>query len=271
MGNCHETIHVHAANRHVMLIAIAVAAVELTMAVTMAATETTAIAVMTGTTGIETVIGTVIEIGTVTATGIVTETATGIEIAGAQTRGLGHARVIGEMTAEDVMTGEGPSTRSLMTRMTEIGTETGTGTKIDEPLMMALGALRKVLLQATLQNSHGRGARSNGEEGSSSHTHQRIRNHTNSLMDKRLVSGMGSSQPFQHGILSNGLGHPRLLPRGSGRRRLNNGPQQHLISNGHNIRPSHGDREKIFIGKVEKRVRIVSRRLTEASDGTQTA
>merc|ERR1712157_183798 len=182
-------------------------------------TETTATAVMIGTTGTEIVTETVIEIGTVIATGIVTETATGIEIAGAQIRGLGRARAIGEMTAEDVMTEEGPGTMTRMTRMTGIGTETGT--RIEEPLTMALGALQKVLLQGARQSSHGKEARSNGLEGSS-HTRRHIPNHMTSRMDKLLVNGMHSSQllAFQHGILSsNGLGHHQLLPRDSGRRR----------------------------------------------------
>jgi len=245
MGNCREIIHVHVVKQlDVMHIATAVAVVELigTTAVITAVTETTAIAVMTGNTGTETVIGTEIETGTATATGIVTEIATGIEIAGTQTQGLVHARAIDEMTAEDVMTVEGPSTTNLMKSMTERGTETGTGTgtgiRIDEPLMMDLGDPRKALLPAAPQSSHGRGASSNGEEPSS-HFHRRIRNHTTSLMGKLLVNG--SRQLFQHGILSNGLVHHRLLPRGSGRRHLSSGLQQHLISNGHNTRRSSGD------------------------------
>lgn len=258
MENCLETIHALAANQQgAMRLVIAAVVAELiaTMAVTMAVTEITVIAVMTGTTGIETVIGTVIEIGIVIATGIGTETATGIEIADARSPGLGRAHAKGEMTAVGAMTGEGQGTTIRMMRMTGTGTGTGTeiGTKkrIDEPLMMVLGGLRRVLLQGAMRIRHGRAARSNGEEGSN-HTPQHIRKHMTNHMVKRLVNGMDSSHPplvFHHGIINNGLGHHQLLPRGSGRRRPNSGLRLHLINSGHNTRLSSGDPEEIFMGK----------------------
>jgi len=147
------------------------------------------------------------------------------------------------MTAEDVMTVEGPGTTNLR-RRTEKGTERGirTGIRIDEPLMMDLGDPQKARLPAAPQSSHGRGARSNGQEPSR-HIHRHFHNHTTSLMGKPMGKLLvnGSRRRFQHGIPSNGRGYLRLLPRGSGRRHLSSGLQQHLISNGHNTRRSSGD------------------------------